>query len=157
MPHGGTPNFHQYPISLVKLTHTQETYETWKRASTVDLLPTRVCEDTIGTPFCSILSAAFFSNEITAFMFHISVKLGITDYASNRSGVLHGKLRVSDIRVALISIIPESLADQWDDLQAHFLEHLDEINDDLVCRKLPLLGQAPEHPKTSTIPINGTS
>ncbi|KIY48782.1 putative homogentisate 1,2-dioxygenase [Fistulina hepatica ATCC 64428] len=82
-----------------------ETYETWKEATTVELKPTRVCENTI------------------AFMFHISMKLGITDYALHRSGVLHA-----------------SPADQWDNLKGHFMDHIEEINADLCAAGLPTLG-----------------
>jgi homogentisate 1,2-dioxygenase len=73
-----------------------ETYETWKDATTKELAPTRICEDTL------------------AFMFHISVPLLLTEFAMT-SSERH----------------PASTS-QWDGVQGHFLEHLDEVNKQLV-------------------------
>lgn len=81
-----------------------ETYETFRRATTVDLEPTRVSEGTI------------------AFMFHISAKLGVTKYALERSGNLH-----------------QSPPEIWDDLRAHFMDHIDDINQTLRAAGLPLI------------------
>jgi len=49
-----------------------------------------------------------------AFMFETSMMLTITDYAMNRSGKLH-----------------EHEPKMWDDLKGQFMNHLDEINDEL--------------------------
>ncbi|THH19554.1 hypothetical protein EW146_g1638 [Bondarzewia mesenterica] len=73
-----------------------ETYDTFLKATTMDLKPTRVNEDTIG----------------------------VTKYALERSGRLH-----------------ETPATIWDDLEAHFNDHIDEINQDLRAAGLPLLGE----------------
>lgn len=83
-----------------------ETYETWKRATTQDLVPERACEDTI------------------AWMFHIGVPLFLTDWAMQGKGA--ASLHCTDIA-------------QWDDLEAHFLDHLDEVNKDLAAAGLPSL------------------
>ncbi|KAI9740605.1 MAG: hypothetical protein M1834_005186 [Cirrosporium novae-zelandiae] len=57
-----------------------------------------------------------------AFMFHISVPFLITQYALTRSGNLH-----------------PNPPGQWDDVQPHFLDHLDEINADLAAAGLPVM------------------
>jgi homogentisate 1,2-dioxygenase len=80
-----------------------ETYETWKDATTKDLVPTRICEDTL------------------AFMFHISVPLLLTEFALKNSG-RH----------------PAS-TDQWEGVKEQFLEHLDEVNKQLVSAGRPIL------------------
>lgn len=58
-----------------------------------------------------------------AWMMHISVPVLLTQYATLESGCLHA-----------------SEADQWDDVESPFLEHLDEVNADLVAAGLPQLG-----------------
>jgi homogentisate 1,2-dioxygenase len=80
-----------------------ETYQTWADFTTKELVPTRVCEDTL------------------AFMFHISVPLLLTEFAM-ASSARH----------------PANV-DQWDDVQAHFLEHLEQVDTDLAAAGLPLL------------------
>lgn len=57
-----------------------------------------------------------------AFMFHISTRFSITDFALYHSGCLH-----------------ESPADQWDDLRGHFMDHLEEVEADLKKAGLPSL------------------
>jgi homogentisate 1,2-dioxygenase len=100
-----------------------ETYETWKDATTKDLVPQRICEDTL------------------AFMFHISVPLMLTEFAMKSSS-----LHPADIN-------------QWDDVQGHFLEHLDEVNDLLATSGLPLLNNTAKSialPKeTEMVKVNG--
>jgi homogentisate 1,2-dioxygenase len=105
-----------------------ETYETWKHATTRELAPERICEDTI------------------AFMMHISVPLLLTQWAMHGEGAQ--------------SLHPSS-PDQWDCLQAHFLDHLDEINADLAKAGLATLAEhgrsldetsgAPPAPKTNGV------
>jgi homogentisate 1,2-dioxygenase len=62
-----------------------------------------------------------------AFMFHISVPLLLTEWAVRGHG--SKSLHLSG-------------ADQWDGLQAHFLDHLDQIDADLSKAGLPTLGRA---------------
>ncbi|KIW04855.1 homogentisate 1,2-dioxygenase [Verruconis gallopava] len=81
-----------------------ETYETWKDATTKDLVPTRICEGTL------------------AFMFHISVPLLLTEFAMTSP-----ERHPADVN-------------QWDDVQGHFLEHVEEINKQLLAAgRLPLI------------------
>lgn len=98
-----------------------ETYETWKDATTKELAPVRICEETL------------------AFMFHISVPLLLTDFAMT-SAARH----------------PTDLK-QWDSVQAHFLEHLDEINADLAASGRPLLQQTADRAsaKSNGDAVNG--
>ncbi|KAH8892153.1 homogentisate-dioxygenase [Thozetella sp. PMI_491] len=91
-----------------------ETYETWKDATTKELVPQRVCEDTL------------------AFMFHISVPLLLTK-AAMESPMRHA----ADVA-------------QWDDLQPHFLDHLDEVNTQLAA-----LGRAPLVSTAQPVVTNG--
>ncbi|KAF7555251.1 hypothetical protein G7Z17_g2321 [Cylindrodendrum hubeiense] len=81
-----------------------ETYETWKDATTRDLEPIRICEDTM------------------AFMFHISVPMFLTKWAMRGEGAK--------------SLHPTAPS-QWDDVKAHFLDHLDDIEADLSAAGLP--------------------
>ncbi|XP_006459014.1 hypothetical protein AGABI2DRAFT_200921 [Agaricus bisporus var. bisporus H97] len=60
---------------------------------------------------------------VLAFMFESSMPFTITEYAMNRCGTKH-----------------EHEPQMWDNLKAHFMNHLDEINADLKAAKLPLLG-----------------
>jgi homogentisate 1,2-dioxygenase len=85
-----------------------ETYKTWKDATTKELKPERICEDTI------------------AFMFHISVPMFITKWALKGEGPK--------------SLHPSSPA-QRDNMKAHFLDHIDEVNADLEAAGLPALGE----------------
>jgi homogentisate 1,2-dioxygenase len=73
-------------------------------------------------------------------MFHISVQFALTNYALHRSGVMHSKLLVL-CKCILANFPLASPPDQWNDVQGHFLEHLDEINKDLQAAGLPVLGQ----------------
>ncbi|TDZ35351.1 Homogentisate 1,2-dioxygenase [Colletotrichum spinosum] len=59
------------------------------------------------------------------FMFQISTHCAVTQYALERSGVLE--------------VPPSSL---WHSMRGHFFEHVDEINEDLRRRGLPLLGNS---------------
>ena len=68
------------------------------------------------------------AEDTMAWMMHISVPLLLTDWAIRDNPSLH----TSDPR-------------QWDDVQGHFLEHLEEINQELGAAKLPLLGHSVEH------------
>ncbi|KAH7120504.1 putative homogentisate 1,2-dioxygenase [Dactylonectria macrodidyma] len=83
-----------------------ETYETWKDATTRDLKPERICEDTM------------------AFMFHISVPMFLTAWAMSGEGAK--------------SLHPTAPT-QWDDVKAHFLDHLHEADADLAAAGLPAL------------------
>ncbi|KAH6962620.1 putative homogentisate 1,2-dioxygenase [Ilyonectria sp. MPI-CAGE-AT-0026] len=83
-----------------------ETYETWKDATTRDLKPERICEDTM------------------AFMFHISVPMFLTKWAMRGEGAQ--------------SLHPTAPT-QWDDVKAHFLDHLEEIEADLAAAGMPAL------------------
>ncbi|KAH8879651.1 putative homogentisate 1,2-dioxygenase [Thozetella sp. PMI_491] len=83
-----------------------ETYETWLQATTRELQPEAICEDTI------------------AFMLHISVPVMLTDWAIKGEGA---------------KSLHESSPEQWDTLRAHFLDHLDEVDEDLAKAGLPLL------------------
>ncbi|EQL00272.1 hypothetical protein G6O67_001889 [Ophiocordyceps sinensis] len=86
-----------------------ETYETWRDASTRELRPTTICEDTM------------------AFMFHINVPLYLTKWALRGGGAK--SLHPSD-------------PGQWDNVKAHFLDHLDEIDADLKAAGLPTLSES---------------
>ncbi|KAG4433493.1 hypothetical protein IFR05_011031 [Cadophora sp. M221] len=68
-----------------------------------------------------------------AFMFHIGVQFSLTEYALERSGALH-----------------LSPTDQWDNVRAGFLDHIDDINKDLITAGLPVLHSAPSN--TPAIP-----
>ncbi|KAI8227963.1 Homogentisate 1,2-dioxygenase [Colletotrichum sp. SAR 10_99] len=57
------------------------------------------------------------------FMFQISTHCAITQFALERSGVLE--------------VPPASL---WDSMQGHFFEHVQEVNEELKRRGLPVLG-----------------
>lgn len=83
-----------------------ETYQTWKDATERKLENVVICEDTM------------------AFMFHISVPVLLTKWATQGEG--SKSLHQSD-------------AHQWDDLQAHFLDHLEDVNMDLKAAGLPAL------------------
>lgn len=85
-----------------------ETYDTWKDATTRELENVIICEDTM------------------AFMFHISVPVLLTKWATQGDGSKY--LHTSDPH-------------QWDNLKAHFLDHLEEVNTDLKAAGLPMLAQ----------------
>lgn len=85
-----------------------ETYDTWKHATTRELAPERVCEDTI------------------AWMLHMGVPLLLTDWAMKGEGA--ASLHCTDVA-------------QWDDLHGHFLDHLDEVNEQLAAAGLPSLDE----------------
>ncbi|THU86654.1 homogentisate 1,2-dioxygenase [Dendrothele bispora CBS 962.96] len=59
-----------------------------------------------------------------AFMFESSMMFTITDFAMNKSGKLH-----------------EHEPKMWDDLKGRFMDHLDEVNQELKTNGLPPLGQ----------------
>jgi homogentisate 1,2-dioxygenase len=102
-----------------------ETYKTFKEASTVELTTQRVCEDSL------------------AFMFHISFKFCLTEFALERSDVLHRKFSrppIASFADWNKTVSPEN---QWDDLQAHFMDCLDNINSDLRAAGLPILSRGP--------------
>jgi homogentisate 1,2-dioxygenase len=61
--------------------------------------------------------------------------LPLTDYATKRSGVLHGE-SLSDLTLAssyceVLTLILEHEPEMWDGLRAQFLDHLDEVNAEL--------------------------
>lgn len=68
-------------------------YEEFKKATEADLNPMRVHEGTIGVfrsiTSCSSPDTPQFARK--AFMFESSLMLPLTDYATERSGVLHGE------------------------------------------------------------------
>lgn len=61
-------------------------------------------------------------DDTMAFMFHISAPVFLTEWA------MHGEGSKS---------LHESSPNQWDDVKAHFLDHLDTINQDLQASGLP--------------------
>ncbi|KAK7424160.1 hypothetical protein QQZ08_008766 [Neonectria magnoliae] len=101
-----------------------ETYETWKDATTRDLQPERICEDTM------------------AFMFHISVPIFLTKWAMQGEGAK--------------SLHPTAPA-QWDDVKAHFLDHLEEVDADLAAAGLPTLAAKRTAVQGLENGVNGTA
>ncbi|KAF4120871.1 homogentisate 1,2-dioxygenase [Geosmithia morbida] len=99
-----------------------ETHETWLDATTKDLTPTRICEDTI------------------AFMFHISVPMFLTNWALKGKG--SESLNLSSVN-------------QWDGVKAHFIQHLDHVNSDLIAAGLPALPAEQKPNKNGTGRVNG--
>lgn len=72
------------------------------------------------------LSPVITCQDTMAFMFHISVPLFMTRWALKGDGAK--------------SLHP-SHPSQWDNVKAHFLEHLDEIDTDLKAAGLPTLAE----------------
>jgi homogentisate 1,2-dioxygenase len=83
-----------------------ETYDMWKDATSRELKNEVICEDTM------------------AFMFHISVPLYLTKWATQGEG--SNSLHPTDPH-------------QWDDLRAPFLDNLQQVNTDLKAAGLPPL------------------
>ncbi len=72
-------------------------------------------------------------------MFHIGVQFSLTDYALDRSGAVHREFPAtspSNCRTNANLVSPD---DQWNDVKGHFLDHIDEINRDLIAAGLPIL------------------
>jgi len=67
-------------------------------------------------------------DDATAFMFHIGAPLYLTRWALRGEGA-----------AALHAVEGEDA--QWDDVRAHFLDHLDEVDADLRAAGLPSLGR----------------
>ncbi|EXJ84726.1 homogentisate 1,2-dioxygenase [Capronia epimyces CBS 606.96] len=106
-----------------------ESYERWREATTADLQPQRVNEDAM------------------AFMFHISGHISLTDYALQRTGVLH------DLHPTF-----------WDGFEGGFVKHLDQVNKDLAAAGLPPLAEDSARTRTwsrtkaiqaMAVPVNG--
>ncbi|KIW19658.1 homogentisate 1,2-dioxygenase [Exophiala spinifera] len=64
-----------------------------------------------------------------SFMFHLNNHFGLTRFALDRN--------------PSIKHIEGYEGDFWDDLQGHFMDHLDEVNERLAAAGLPQLGQKP--------------
>ncbi|KII95684.1 hypothetical protein PLICRDRAFT_96456 [Plicaturopsis crispa FD-325 SS-3] len=80
--------------------------------------------ETFRTASTMPLQPARVCEDTIAFMFHMSDQFAISDFALHRSGKLH-----------------ETPPEIWDDVQGHFMDHLEEINRDLKAAGLPALGQ----------------
>ncbi|UNI24027.1 Homogentisate 1,2-dioxygenase [Purpureocillium takamizusanense] len=95
-----------------------EAYATWREATTRALRPETVCDDA------------------TAFMFHIGAPLYLTRWALRGEGAA---TRHGDGEEAATT------THKWDDVRAHFLDHLDDVDADLRAAGLPsLVRRSPE-------------
>ncbi|KAJ3889044.1 homogentisate 1,2-dioxygenase [Lentinula edodes] len=124
-PHGG--NMLQSRRSRVDsclLPFPAVSYEEFQKATEAQLRPTKVHENTL------------------VFMFESSMMWTISDWAMKRSGKLHGKFCTSaTVQTTIEDIYPiEHEPKMWDNLKGQFMNHLEEVEEDLRKAGLPGLG-----------------
>lgn len=91
-----------------------------------------------------------------AFMFHISGHISLTSYALEKSGTLHGMF-LQTFKASPLTISLEIQADFWDGFEGGFLNHIEQVEQDLAAAGLPRLAKSSTDaqeilPKASVIP-----
>ena len=108
-----------------------DAYKAWKQATTQPLTTEIAGKDAL------------------SFMFHLNNHFSLTKYALERNPSIKRESkscflsRYLQSRANIPLDIPGYEGDFWDDLQGHFLDHLEEIDAKLGAAGLPRLGQEP--------------
>lgn len=76
-----------------------------------------------------------------AFMLHISGHISLTNYALEKSGTRHGMF-IQPLKVSRLTAWLDIQADFWDGFEGGFLNHIEQVEQDLAAAGLPRLAKS---------------